>query len=300
MAVTIALYVVFTFKVTEWRVQIRKRMNEQDTNANQKAIDSLLNFETVKYFSAEEREAERYDVSMRGYEQAAVETSLSLAGLNFGQSLIITAGLVGVMVLGALGVANSSFTVGEFVMVNAYMVQITMPLNFLGTVYREIRQALVDMGEMFDLLEQPAEIADRPGAPDLEVSEGRLEFDNVVFDYETDRPILARTGPDRAGRTDGCRGRAVGVGQVDHRAAVVPVLRRAKWRRADRWAGPARGDAIQPPAPDRRGAAGHGTLQRHHRLQHRLWPPRGQPGRGRGCSTSGTDPRLHRFTAAGL
>ena len=190
VAVTIALYVVFTFKVTEWRVQIRKRMNEQDTNANQKAIDSLLNFETVKYFSAEEREAERYDVSMRGYEQAAVETSLSLAGLNFGQSLIITAGLVGVMVLGALGVANSSFTVGEFVMVNAYMVQITMPLNFLGTVYREIRQALVDMGEMFDLLEQPAEIADRPGAPDLEVSEGRLEFDNVVFDYETDRPIL--------------------------------------------------------------------------------------------------------------
>ena len=190
VALTIGLYVVFTFKVTEWRVQIRKRMNEQDTNANQKAIDSLLNFETVKYFSAEEREAERYDVSMRGYEQAAVETSLSLAGLNFGQSFLITSGLVGVMVLGALGVANGTFTVGEFVMVNAYMVQITMPLNFLGTVYREIRQALVDMGEMFDLLEQPAEIADRPGAPNLTVTEGRIEFDGVVFDYDADRPIL--------------------------------------------------------------------------------------------------------------
>ena len=190
VAVTITLYIVFTFKVTEWRVQIRKRMNEQDTNANQKAIDSLLNFETVKYFSAEEREAERYDVSMRGYEQAAVETSLSLAGLNFGQSFLITAGLVGVMVMGALGVQAGTFTVGEFVMVNAYMVQITMPLNFLGTVYREIRQALVDMGEMFDLLEQPAEIADRPGAPDLDVTKGRIEFDHVVFDYESDRPIL--------------------------------------------------------------------------------------------------------------
>ena len=164
VAVTIALYIWFTFKVTEWRVKIRKQMNDSDTDANQKAIDSLLNFETVKYFNAEEREAERYDSSMRGYEAAALKTSYSLALLNFGQSMLITAGLVGVMVLAAIGVQRGDLTVGDFVMVNAYMVQITLPLNFLGTVYREIRQSLVDMGEMFALLEQPPEVSDKPGA----------------------------------------------------------------------------------------------------------------------------------------
>ncbi len=162
---TIAIYVWFTFKVTEWRVRIRKEMNDQDTDANQKAIDSLLNFETVKYFGAERREAERYDVAMAGYEAAALKTSYSLAFLNFGQALLITCGLVAVMVMAAIGVGNGTLTVGDFVMVNAYMIQITMPLNFLGTVYREIRQALVDMGEMFDLLEQPAEVEDKPDAP---------------------------------------------------------------------------------------------------------------------------------------
>lgn len=187
---TIALYVQFTFKVTEWRVKIRRKMNEQDTDANQKAIDSLLNFETVKYFGAERREAERYDLAMAGYEEAAIKTSLSLAFLNFGQSLLITAGLVGVMVLAALGVQNGTLTVGDFVMVNAYMIQITMPLNFLGTVYREIRQSLVDMGEMFSLLEQPAEVTDKPGAPDLKVSGGKVELDNVQFAYDPARPIL--------------------------------------------------------------------------------------------------------------
>ncbi|MCK4712372.1 MAG: metal ABC transporter permease, partial [Marinosulfonomonas sp.] len=144
---TIWAYVWFTFKVTEWRVKIRKQMNDEDTDANQKAIDSLLNFETVKYFGAEAREAERYDVSMAGYEVAALKTSYSLAFLNFGQSVFITAGLVGVMVMAAIGVQAGDLTVGDFVMVNAYMIQITMPLNFLGTVYREIRQSLVDMGE---------------------------------------------------------------------------------------------------------------------------------------------------------
>ena len=187
---TITTYVIFTFRVTEWRVKVRRRMNEQDTTANQRAIDSLLNFETVKYFGAEAREAERYDSAMRGYESAAVTTSLSLAGLNFGQSFIITAGLVGVMILGALAVQDGSFTVGQFTMLNAYMVQITMPLNFLGTVYREIRQALVDMGEMFDLLEVPPEVADKPGAPALKVDGGRIAFDDVRFAYDPDRAIL--------------------------------------------------------------------------------------------------------------
>ncbi len=190
VATTIGLYIWFTFAVTEWRVKVRRRMNEQDTNANQKAIDSLLNFETVKYFGAEAREAARYDESMAEYEKAAITTSLSLAGLNFGQAVLITCGLVGVMILGAMAVQAGTFTVGQFVMINAYMIQITMPLNFLGSVYREIRQALVDMGEMFDLLEVEAEIADAPDAKPLVVSGGRLAFEGVSFSYNDNRSIL--------------------------------------------------------------------------------------------------------------
>jgi ATP-binding cassette subfamily B protein len=190
VVLTIGIYIWFTFKVTEWRVQIRKRMNDLDTDANQKAIDSLLNFETVKYFGAERRESMRYDESMKGYEAAALKTSYSLAFLNFGQSFLITTGLVIVMVLAAIGVQNGDLSVGDFVMVNAYMIQITMPLNFLGTVYREIRQALVDMGEMFDLLEQPAEINDKPNAQALNVADGHIAFRAVDFGYETDRQIL--------------------------------------------------------------------------------------------------------------
>jgi ATP-binding cassette, subfamily B, heavy metal transporter len=190
VVVTIALYIWFTFRVTEWRVKIRKDMNTQDTNANQKAIDSLLNFETVKYFGAEEREAQRYDDNMRQYETLALKTSYSLAYLNFGQSVLITGGLIGVMVLAAMGVNRGDLTVGDFVMVNAYMIQITLPLNFLGTVYREIRQSLVDMGEMFDLLEQPAEVVDKPDAKALKIEGGEVAFDCVDFGYDADRAIL--------------------------------------------------------------------------------------------------------------
>ncbi|MBN2740148.1 MAG: ABC transporter ATP-binding protein/permease [Rhodobacteraceae bacterium] len=187
---TVAAYVKFTFKVTEWRVAIRRAMNKADTDANQKAIDSLLNFETVKYFGAEAREAERYDESMRGYEQMAVKTGQSLATLNAGQSLIITIGLVTVMVMAAMEVQAGTLTVGDFVMVQAYMIQITMPLGFLGTVYREIRQALVDMGEMFDLLHQPSEIEDKPDANVLNVQGGEVVLDQVEFHYDPTRPIL--------------------------------------------------------------------------------------------------------------
>jgi len=190
VVVTIALYVRFTFSVTEWRVKIRRQMNDQDTDANQKAIDSLLNFETVKYFGAETREARRYDGAMEQYEGLAVKTSYSLALLNFGQAVLITAGLVAVMVMAAIEVQAGTLTVGDFVMVNAYMAQITMPLNFLGTVYREIRQSLVDMGEMFDLLGQPEEVKDKPDAPDLNVTGGAVELRDVVFGYEDARPIL--------------------------------------------------------------------------------------------------------------
>lgn len=190
VAATIGAYVLFTFRVTEWRVAIRRVMNERDTDANQKAVDSLLNFETVKYFGAEAREAERYDGSMAGYEAAALRTSHSLAFLNFGQTAIITTGLVTVMVMAATGVQAGALTVGDFVMVNAYMIQITMPLNFLGTVYREIRQSLVDMGEMFALLGQPQDVRDAPDATPLRVSGGRVEFDDVRFGYDAGRPIL--------------------------------------------------------------------------------------------------------------
>ena len=187
---TIAVYVWFTFKVTEYRVKLRREMNEQDTDAAQKAIDSLLNFETVKYFGAEAREAKRYDAAMAGYEAAALKTSYSLAALNFGQALLITAGLTIVMVMAGLQVRAGVLTVGDFVMVNAVMIQITMPLNFLGTVYREIRQALVDMGQMFDLLEQPIEITTKHGAPDLKVTGGSISLRNIAFSYEADRQIL--------------------------------------------------------------------------------------------------------------
>lgn len=196
---TIFLYVIFTFKVTEWRVSIRKEQNKADTDANQKAIDSLLNFETVKYFSAEEREARRYDVSMRAYEAAAIKTNYTLGFLNFGQSALITTGLVIVMIMAAIGVQDGTLTVGEFVGVNTYMIQLVLPLNFLGTVYREIRQSLVDMGEMFSLLEQPPEIKDKPGAPPLRVAGGEVSFENVDFFYDGNRQILhglnLRVGP---------------------------------------------------------------------------------------------------------
>ncbi|MGB1919907.1 MAG: ABC transporter transmembrane domain-containing protein, partial [Candidatus Puniceispirillaceae bacterium] len=199
---TIAVYVCFTLAITEWRVKLRRVMNEQDTDANQKAIDSLLNFETVKYFGAAKREAARYDQAMAGYEAAALKTSYSLAFLNFGQAVLITSGLVAVMLLAAFGVQADELTVGDFVLVNAYMIQITMPLNFLGTVYREIRQALVDMRQMFDLLDEPPEVQDKENAAPLKITSGRVNFESVRFSYEPERPILQGISVDiPAGKT---------------------------------------------------------------------------------------------------
>jgi len=190
MLLTISAYVAFTFKVTEWRVKIRKEMNDQDQDAHQKAVDSLLNYETVKYFSAERRESDRYEGAMIGYENAAVKTQTTLAFLNLGQSVIISVGLGLVMVFAATRVTAGTLTVGDFVLVNALMMQITMPLNFLGTVYREIRQSLIDMSDMFTLLGQPAEVQDKPGAKALAVTEGRVAFEKVAFNYEPERAIL--------------------------------------------------------------------------------------------------------------
>ncbi|MCI4665834.1 MAG: ABC transporter ATP-binding protein/permease [Neomegalonema sp.] len=197
--VTIALYVVFTFRVTEWRVQIRRRMNEQDMAASQKAVDSLLNYETVKYFGAEEREAERYETSMRGYEGAVIKSQVSLALLNGGQAFIVTCGLAALMALAAVGVANGSLTVGDFVMVNAYMIQVMLPLNFLGTVYRELRQSFIDMADMFELIDRTPEIRDKPNAPTLLIRDAGVRFDRVQFHYDPERPILQEVSFDLAG-----------------------------------------------------------------------------------------------------
>ena len=190
IAVAVVAYVWFTAVVTEWRVKIRKQMNDQDNDANQKAIDSLLNFETVKYFGAEAREAGRYDSSMKGYEAAALKTSYSLGVINIGQALIINSAMVVVMLMSVQGVAAGTVTVGGFVTVNAYIVQVMMPLNSLGLVYREIREALVDISDMLGLLEQSPEVQDKPDAPALQVQGGSIELTDVHFAYDPERAIL--------------------------------------------------------------------------------------------------------------
>jgi ATP-binding cassette, subfamily B, heavy metal transporter len=187
---TVALYVGFTFYATEWRIGIRRSMNESDTDANAKAIDSLLNYETVKYFSAEEREAQRYDRSMERYEVASVKAYTSLAVLNAGQAIIFSIGLSAAMVLCAYGIQSGTNTVGDFVMINAMMIQLYQPLNFMGLVYREIKQAVIDIEFMFAMLSRKPEIEDKPAALALKVTAGAIRFDNVSFAYEPERPIL--------------------------------------------------------------------------------------------------------------
>jgi len=183
-------YVVFTVLVTEWRIKFRREMNRQDTDANTKAVDSLLNFETVKYFGNEAHEAARFDRAMARYEHAAVDSKVLLALLNIGQSAMISLGLGVIMVLTARGVVAGHLTVGDFVLANALLIQLYLPLGFLGFVYREIRQALVDMETMFRLLEVGAEVADAPDAADLQVKGGALAFEHVSFHYEANREIL--------------------------------------------------------------------------------------------------------------
>jgi ATP-binding cassette, subfamily B, heavy metal transporter len=188
--ITVVLFMYYTYIATEWRIEIRRKMNESDTDANTKAIDSLLNYETVKYFSAEEREATRYDGSMARYERASVKTYTSLAVLNTGQAIIFTAGLTATMVMCAIGVRSGKNTVGDFVMVNAMMIQLYQPLNFMGMVYREIKQAVIDIEKMFGVLSRNPEIKDIPGATPLVVTSGNVRFDNVQFSYDPERPIL--------------------------------------------------------------------------------------------------------------
>src|SRR5215475_12978518 len=188
--VTIVAFTYFTYLITEWRVGIRRKMNESDTEANTKAIDSLLNYETVKYFSAETREAKRYDRSMERYEEASVKTYTSLTLLNIGQAVIFTFGLTAVMLMCAFGVRSGRNTVGDFVLINAMMIQLYQPLNLMGMLYREIKQAVIDIEKMFEVLAREAEVEDAPGAKPLVVSAGRLRFEDVRFAYEAERPIL--------------------------------------------------------------------------------------------------------------
>jgi ATP-binding cassette subfamily B protein len=188
--VTVGCYMVFTYFATEWRIGIRRRMNDSDTEANVKAIDSLLNYETVKYFVAEEREARRYDRTMARYEEASVKAYVSLAVLNAGQATIFTIGLAAVMVMCAYGIKQGTNTVGDLVMINAMMIQLYQPLNFMGMVYREIKQAVIDIEMMFSILSRQPEIRDKPNARPLEVTRGAIRFENVSFAYDPEREIL--------------------------------------------------------------------------------------------------------------
>ena len=188
--VTVALYVAFTFWASERRIAIRRDMNDSDTEAHAKAVDSLLNYETVKYFGNEAHEARRFDASMARYEKAAIRTYTSLGWLNTGQAVIFTLGTVICMLLAARDVVSGTLTIGGFVMINAILMQLYLPLNFMGMVYREIKQGLIDIETMFALLHEPAEITDRPGAKPLRVTKGEIKFENVSFAYDPERQIL--------------------------------------------------------------------------------------------------------------
>ncbi|MEP3275215.1 MAG: ABC transporter ATP-binding protein/permease [Stappiaceae bacterium] len=190
IAISIWFYVWFTVKATNWRILIRRQMNDSDTDANSKAIDSLLNFETVKYFNNEKLEAQRFDGAMASYEKAAVKTWVSLAWLNMGQTVIFTIGMIICMVLSGQAVLNGTQSIGDFVMINAMLMQLSIPLNFIGFLYREIRQGLTDIGAMFAILDVPAEIQDKTDAARLQVDGGSIEFRNVAFNYDPDRAIL--------------------------------------------------------------------------------------------------------------
>jgi ATP-binding cassette subfamily B protein len=190
IAVTVVFYVWFTVKASDWRIKIRRTMNESDQDAHSKAIDSLLNFETVKYFGNELMEATRFDKAMSRYEKAAIQIWTSLAWLNIGQIVIFTIGMTICMVMSATAVMRGQQTIGDFVLINALLLQLSIPLNFIGFVYREIKQGLIDIEAMFNLLDVAPEIVDKPGAPALKVNGAAIRFQNVAFHYDPERPIL--------------------------------------------------------------------------------------------------------------
>ena len=188
--VTVSIYIFWTIAVTDWRLKYRRQMNKMDGEANTKAIDSLLNYETVKYFGNEEHEAKRFDRALRSYEESAIKSKVSLSLLNVGQGAVISIGMTVLMIMAAFGVQDKTMTLGDFVLVNTYMIQLFLPLNFLGFVYREIKQSLTDMDDMFSLLETETEIEDRSGATNLKLNGGEVVFENISFYYQPERPIL--------------------------------------------------------------------------------------------------------------
>ena len=241
-------------------------MNESDTDANTKAIDSLLNFETVKYFNAEEREKARYDKSIARYERMSVKTYTSLAWLNAGQAVIFTCGLTAAMAMSIAGIKSGANTVGDFVLINAMMIQLYQPLNFMGVVYREIRQATIDIELMFAILGQHPEIDDRPGAKPLVVTHGNLSFENVSFHYDPRRAILKDVSFRCAGRQDRRDCWSFRRREIDAFPVDFPVLRAFVGAHHHRWRGYFDGHPSLVARRDWHGAARHGSFQRHDRL----------------------------------
>ena len=298
--ITLVIYIAFTLFITEWRMVVRRTMNDLDSKANTRAIDSLLNYETVKYFGNEQYEADRYDHHMEHWEAAAVRNQTSLALLNSVQSVVIAIGITALMLLAADQVVKGKMTVGDLVLVNVYMIQLYMPLHFLGFVYREIRHALADMEKMFSLLHEEREVADAPDATALQVGQCGSKVRGRQFFLCAGAPDFVRRELYHPGRAQGRRGRRERGGQVHAVAAAVPLLRCAAGAHPDQRPGYPQRDPNQPARRDRHRAAGYGAVQRHDLLQHRLWPPRclarGHHGRGAG----GAYPPLHRDAAARL
>ena len=280
--VTIVAYAVFTFVASEWRIGIRREMNERDNEVSAQSVDSLLNYETVKTFTNEGFERDRLDRTLALYQSAAIRSQTSLAALNFGQAGIIAVGVTVIMILAARGVVAGTMTVGDVVLVNTFLLQLYQPLNFLGVVYRQVRQSLTDLENLMGLLDLEPEVKDRPGARPLALDGAAVRFEAVSFGYDPRRPVLREVDfAIPAGHTLALVGQ-VGRRQVHGRAPAVPLLRRRRGRDPDRRPGPARRHSGVPARRDRPGAAGHRAVQRHHPGQHRLRPPRRRAGGDRG------------------
>ena len=293
--VALVVYIIFTISVTNWRTQFRKHMNELDSTAHTKAIDSLLNYETVKYFNNESYEARRYDESLERLRRAALKSQTTLSILNTGQQLIIATGLIVMLWRATSGVVDGRMTLGDLVMVNAFMIQLYIPLNFLGVIYREIKQSLTDLDKMFTLMEREREIDDALDAKPLQVSHGRVSFEHVSFAYEPARPILHDLSFEiPPGKT---------IAVVGPSGAGKSTLARLLYRFYDVNSGAIRIDGqdvrhvTQASLRQSIGIVPQDTVLFN---EHRLRPHRREPGRGRSGGKGGADPRLHRVDTEGL
>ena len=280
--------------VSDWRTHIQRQMNDVDNKAIGRAVDFLLNYETVKYFGAEDREAARYEEAVGAFARASVRNEVSLAWLNIGQSLITNLMMAGAMVFTVWGWSRGRFTAGDVVWINGLLMQLFRPLDMLGWVYRSIRQGLIDMEAMWDLLDTPAEVVDKPGAPVLVVRRAAIRFDNVHFGYDPGREILKGLDIDIPAGYELRDRRAVGRWQIDHRPPALPLLRPAARTHTDRRPGRGGCQSAEPPSGDRDRSSGHRAVQRHDRLQHRLRPRGSEPIRDRKRSARGRDRPVRR------